>query len=66
MAMVAVAGLAHADQGMMRRAIEELRTARQTLHDAAGDKGGHRERAIELIDKAIDQVEQGITFAEKR
>ncbi len=33
------------------------------LAQAAPNKGGHRERALELIDHAIGQVREGIAFA---
>ena len=56
-----VAGaVAWADQPKMREALEHLRQARAALQEAAADKGGHRENAIGLIDKAIGQVQQGM------
>jgi hypothetical protein len=62
--VVLLAGLAQADQERMRTALDELRQAKRTLEQAPENKGGHRERAIEHIDAAIGQVEQGIAFAE--
>jgi hypothetical protein len=47
----------------MQNAKENLRLAREELRMAEANKGGHRERAMELIDEAIDQVQQGIDFA---
>jgi hypothetical protein len=55
---------AHADQGNMRRALEALRNARYELNQASRDKGGHRTAAVRLIDQAIEQVKEGIAFAE--
>jgi len=52
--------VAWADQPYMREALNHLRQARGALEAAARDKGGHRENAIELIDRAITQVERGI------
>ncbi len=52
-----------ADQPHMQNAKENLRLAREELRLAEPNKGGHRERAMELIDQAIDQVQQGIDYA---
>jgi hypothetical protein len=58
------AGLAKAEnQPHMRAALEQLRAARQSLEKADPDKGGHRAKAIELVNGAIRQVEQGIGYA---
>lgn len=54
---------AFARQPYMDRALEHLRAARASLQAAEPNKGGHRERAIELVDRAIAQVEEGIRFA---
>ena len=48
----------------MRAALEHLREARQQLEKAVPTKGGHSEKAIELIDRAMDQVREGIEFGE--
>ena len=40
-----------------------LQNARAELEAAVPNKGGHRERAIELVDRAIVQVREGIAFA---
>jgi len=58
-----LAGIAGAAQTNMRDALEDLRRARQNLQDAAENKGGHRTRAIELIDQAISEVQQGTATA---
>lgn len=52
-----------ADQPHMQNAKENLRLAREELRMAEPNKGGHRERAMELVDEAIDQVQQGIDYA---
>jgi len=52
-----------ADQPHMQAALASLRDARHQLEVAEKNKGGHRERAIELIDSAIDQVKKGIEYA---
>lgn len=54
---------AFARQPRMDRALEHLRAARAELQAAEPNKGGHRERAIELVDRAIVRVQEGIRFA---
>jgi len=51
---------ARAGQPHMDAALDALRTARAELNAAERDKGGHRTRAVELIDRAIEQVKMGI------
>jgi len=57
-----VAGQLSAAQPQMQAALKNLRQARANLNNATADKGGHRERAIELVNQAIDQVEAGIAY----
>jgi len=52
-----------ADQPHMQAALAALREARHELEVAERNKGGHRERALELVDKAISQVKEGIEYA---
>ncbi len=59
-----VGGSVWAAQKHMQDALSHLRQARASLQEAKGNKGGHRENAIELVDKAIAQVEKGMEFAE--
>ena len=51
------------NQPHMQNALASLQRARTQLHEAAEDKGGHRAKAIELVDAAIAQVREGIKFA---
>jgi len=53
---------AGAGQPHMQAALEHLRAARAELVQAAPRKGGHRGRAVELVERAIAQVERGIAF----
>jgi hypothetical protein len=62
---VALATTALADQPKMREALQELRQARQELEKADDNKGGHKARALQHIDSAIGQVQQGIDAADK-
>ena len=49
-----------ANQPHMYNALESLRNARHQLEVAEEDKGGHRVRAIGIIDSAIEEVKLGI------
>ncbi len=49
-------------QPHMQAALASLRTAKDQLQKATHDKGGHRVKAIALIDQAIAEVERGIAF----
>ena len=61
-----VAGPARAErQPHMHAALEHLRAARQSLERAEPDKGGHRVKAIELVNGAIGHVEAGIAYADR-
>jgi hypothetical protein len=51
-----------ADQPRMQAALDALRSARSHLEAATADKGGHRANAINLVDKAIDEVQKGIEY----
>jgi hypothetical protein len=53
---------AYADQPHMQAALASLRTAREQLQKASDDKGGHRKKALALVQEAIQQVEKGIQF----
>jgi len=52
-----------AGQPHMQAALEHLRAARASLEKAERNKGGHRERAIQLVDEAIAQVQEGMAAA---
>jgi hypothetical protein len=54
---------AMAAQPYMQGALEALQNARASLETAVADKGGHRARAIQLIDDAIRQVKVGMAVA---
>jgi len=59
------ASLAQAQQDNMLNALNALRNARASLVLATPNKGGHRERAIQLVDQAILQTQAGINFANR-
>ncbi|HEX3545407.1 MAG TPA: hypothetical protein VHU62_02360 [Mycobacterium sp.] len=54
------AGTAYAVQQHMINARDDLNNAAAELQQALPDKGGHRVTAINLVNQAIDQVNQGI------
>ena len=54
---------AGAYQGNMERALGALGAALQSLQASTPNKGGHRERAIHLIEHAMGEVQAGIDFA---
>ncbi len=60
--LVAAISLAYGNQPHMDSALRHLQAARVELERATPNKGGHKERAIQLIDQAINQVQEGIHF----
>lgn len=48
------------DQPHMQAALDALNAALGHLNQAEADKGGHRARAIELVNQAISEVNLGI------
>ena len=56
-------GYALGAQPHMDTALGMLQGARVELEKAEPNKGGHRERALGLIDQAMVQVREGIAFA---
>ncbi len=56
-------GCATTGQPHMQAALDQLRAARSELETASSDKGGHRARAIEIVDQALGEVQAGIEFA---
>jgi len=57
------ASVAYAAQPHMASALELLRSARAELERATPNKGGHRERAIGAVDRAIQETREGIAYA---
>ena len=55
------AGFALAAQPHMQAALHALRNSKAELEAAIPDKGGHRVKALGLIDEAITEVQAGIT-----
>lgn len=53
-------------QPHMQAALDQLQAAKTELQTAVADKGGHRVRAITLVDQAISEVEAGMAYAASR
>src|SRR6266496_6540366 len=47
-------------QPNMEAAMQQLRAAQSSLQNASSDKGGHRVRAMQLIDQALGEVQAGM------
>ncbi|HWX60193.1 hypothetical protein [Bradyrhizobium sp.] len=56
-------GYAIGAQPHMTETVALLQSARAELAQATPNKGGHRERALGLIDQATSEVRAGIAFA---
>jgi len=52
-------------QPNMQAAMQQLRAAQASLQNASSDKGGHRVRAMQLIDQAMREVEEGMRYDER-
>jgi hypothetical protein len=55
-------GTHYESQPEMAAAIQHLREAEQNLESASHDKGGHRARALQLVQQAIRETEEGMRF----
>ncbi len=53
------------DQPYMKAARNDLNKAKTALKRAMADKGGHRNNAIGLVDRAITQINNGIEYDRK-
>jgi hypothetical protein len=61
-AVVAPASARAFDQPQMQAARVDLNKARAELRAATADKGGHRTKALEYVNSAINEVAAGIRF----
>ena len=57
--------IVRADQPFMQSARADLQTAKKELQAATPDKGGHRVKALELVNSAIAEVNAGIAYARR-
>lgn len=55
-------GLATDQQPHMRAAMMSLQAAKSQLVKATPDKGGHRSRALSLVNQALAEVEKGMVY----
>ncbi|HUK48061.1 MAG TPA: hypothetical protein VLW06_10735 [Terriglobales bacterium] len=49
----------------MSAALGHLQQAKDELEKATPNKGGHREKAMQLVDQAIQQVQEGERYYEQ-
>jgi hypothetical protein len=49
----------------MSAAFGHLEQAKAELEKAAPNKGGHRERAMQLVDQAMQQIQEGERYAQE-
>jgi len=49
----------------MKRALHALERAKEDLEHAAHDFGGHRAKALQLTQQAIEEVKAGLAFDKK-
>jgi hypothetical protein len=56
------AGYTVAAQPQMQSALAHLEAAETDLRQATHDKGGHRDRALELVRRAEAQVREGMRY----
>jgi hypothetical protein len=61
----ATPGRPYAHQPHLVAALDNLKAARSELERAEANMGGHRERAIELVDRAIEQTQAAIEFGRR-
>ena len=61
----AIGSWAAINQPHMIAALDALHKAKAELEVAEHNKGGHRQKALELVHKAIEQTKKGIEAGEK-
>ncbi len=61
-ALVLTSTVTLADQANMENAAAKLQEAKASLEKATADKGGHRMKAIKLVNQAMAEVQAGIEF----
>jgi hypothetical protein len=59
------AGYTVASQPQMQSALSHLEAAERDLRQATHDKGGHRDRALDLVQRAEKQVREGMKYDNK-
>ena len=63
--LIAVANAVPPDQPFMEAAKADLLKAKTELNLATRDKGGHRGKAVGLVNQAIGEVNAGIAYARR-
>jgi hypothetical protein len=57
-----ISATAPVDQPFMQAGLKNLKDAQNSLKKATAEKGGHRERAIDLTTNAFNSVNKGIEY----
>lgn len=65
LAIVFTTGVVVGAQPHMQNALGALQNASSQLQQASANKGGHRERAMELVNQAMAEVRAGMAYAGK-
>jgi hypothetical protein len=58
-------GTHYESQPEMAAAMQHLREAQQNLSSASRDKGGHRARALQLVEQALRETEAGMRYDDR-
>jgi hypothetical protein len=58
--------LADVKQPHMESALHHLEEAKEQLQMAEHDKDGHREKALEITEHAMEEVKAGMQYADKK
>jgi hypothetical protein len=61
----ASAKAADAYQGDMERTLSSLSLALSSLSESTANNGGHRAKAMDLVQQAIDETQAGIAFSDQ-
>lgn len=64
MAIPAIPAMAQ-NQPNMQAALRNLQRGRNRLNAAKANKGGHRKRAINLVNRAISEAQAGMAYARR-
>jgi prefoldin subunit 5 len=64
-AVLAFAPGVRAQDQAMQSALDELQAAHRHLKQAEKDYDGHRKAAVDRVEKAIDEVKQGLAVANR-
>lgn len=64
--VLAAASVRADDEAELQGAKQDLQSAHAHLKAAKGDYDGHRNNALDLVGRAVNQVEQGLAVAKRK